>query len=219
MACTVKVNKHGNLAFQLYWDGIESWEGAHGLKDTPKNREKMEARAVLMSEEIENGTFNYLKWFPDGNKAHLFKPKSMWPEIIGEYYKVWIERKKPPIVRAGLERDYRDQFRLYILPKFETTKLAELTPATLDAFRSYLLHEKGLSLKSVRNVIDASFRAMYRDARTVDYMPELEGKDPFAVLKWPRVRTPKPDPFTEAERSTIIEYFRTKVPFYYALRL
>jgi hypothetical protein len=29
----------------------------------------------------------------------------------------------------------------------------------LDAFRSYLITEKGLSLKSCRNIIDASFRA------------------------------------------------------------
>ena len=27
MACKVKVNRHGYLAFRLYWDGNESWEG------------------------------------------------------------------------------------------------------------------------------------------------------------------------------------------------
>ena len=64
MACKVKVNRHGFLAFRLYWDAHESWEGT-GLKDTPKNRQSMEARAVLISEEIERGTFDYLKWFPD----------------------------------------------------------------------------------------------------------------------------------------------------------
>ncbi len=29
MACKVKVNRHGYLAFRLYWDGNESWEGPH----------------------------------------------------------------------------------------------------------------------------------------------------------------------------------------------
>ena len=96
----------------------------------------------------------------------------------------------PSRTRPGLERDYRDHFRLYILPKFENTMVADLTPALLEAFRSYLLQEyeartptKRLSLKSVKNIIDASFRAMVRDARTVDYLIE---KDPFEALLWPR---------------------------------
>src|SRR5262249_37406899 len=124
-------------------------------------------------------------------------------------------RKKGPVVRKGLERDYRDQFRLYILPKFEHTMLEELTPALLDAFRSYLLHDKGLSLKSARNIIDATFRAMFRDARTVDYIAGIQGKDPFAALQWPRLKSGKPDPFTEEERDALIAYFCEKAPFYY----
>jgi hypothetical protein len=88
---------------------------------------------------MEHGTFDYLKHFPNGNKAALFKPKAAPPKTIGEYYQVWIPRKTPPAVRPGLERDYRDHFRIYILPKFETTLIAELTPALLEAFRRYLL--------------------------------------------------------------------------------
>jgi hypothetical protein len=133
MACKVKVNRHGLLAFRLYWDGRESWEGT-GLKDTPKNRQRMEARAVLISEEMERSTFDYLKWFPEGNKAGQFKPKEEPSKTIGEYYRGWILRKKPPVVRPGLERDYRDQFRIYILPKFENTLIANLTPALLERF-------------------------------------------------------------------------------------
>ena len=45
MACKVKVNRHGFLAFRLYWNGTESWEGT-GLKDNAKNRKRVEARAV-----------------------------------------------------------------------------------------------------------------------------------------------------------------------------
>ena len=103
MACIVKVNRHGRLAFRLYWTDpeqgrLESWEGT-GLKDNAKNRKRVEARAVLITEEMENGTFDYLKRFPDGNKAHLFKPKAPRAETVGQYYPDWIERKKPPFVR------------------------------------------------------------------------------------------------------------------------
>jgi integrase len=132
--------------------------------------------------------------------------------MIGEYYRIWIERKKPPVVRAGLERDYKEHFKRYILPKFEDVVITELTPALLEAFRSYLLQERGLALKSVRNIINASFRAMIRDARRVDYLIE---KNPFEALGWPRVQPPKPDPFTEEERDNIISYFRSHIPFYF----
>jgi integrase len=218
MACKVKVNRHGFLAFRLYWNGVESWEGT-GLKDNAKNRQRMEARSVLISEEMEKGTFDYLKWFPEGNRAEQFKPKEEPPKTIREYHRAWILRKTPPVVRPGLQRDYKDHFRIYILPKFEDTLIADLTPALLEAFRSYLLQEYEartptgrLSLKSVKNIIDASFRAMIRDARTVDYLIE---KDPFEALVWPRKQLSKPDPFEEQERDAIIAYFRQKVPFYY----
>src|SRR5215831_6882397 len=221
MACKVEVSRHGSLAYKLYWFRLPqgtSWEGT-SLKDNPKNRRSMEARAVLMNEEFEAGTFDYLKWFPNGNKAHLFRPQSTTPKTIGEYYRAWILRKTPPIVRPGLQRDYRDQFRLYILPKFENTRISELTPAELEAFRRYLLQEYKartpsgrLSLKSVKNIMDGSFRAMIRDARTVDYLIE---KDPFEALIWPRKVPNKPDPFEEEERDSIIEYFRQKNHFYY----
>src|SRR5215472_15444652 len=127
MACSVKVNRHGYLAFRLYWDGHESWEGT-GLTDTPRNRKRVEARAELMNEEMETGTFDYLRWFPEGNKAQQFKPKTAKdskPKTVGEYFQVWIQSKKPPAIRKGLERDYREHFRRYILPQFERLNIAD----------------------------------------------------------------------------------------------
>jgi len=74
MACKVKVNRHGFLAFRFYWNGREFWQGT-GWRDTPKNRIKAEGKALEITEEIKARTFNYLKWFPKGNKAHL---SSQW---------------------------------------------------------------------------------------------------------------------------------------------
>src|SRR5262249_62311879 len=71
MACKVKVNHHGYLAFRLYWNGIKAWEGT-GLKDNSKNRQRVEARGVFIFEEMEGGGFGCIKLFPNGNKGHLF---------------------------------------------------------------------------------------------------------------------------------------------------
>ncbi|MEA2659695.1 MAG: integrase [Candidatus Binatota bacterium] len=222
MACVVKTNHSGYLALQLFWRGLRSWQGT-GDRDTPKNRGLLEARARIISEEMERGTFDYRKHFPDGNMAELFRPPApviVRPITIGEYFKkVWIPRKRPPVIRKGLERDYRDDFKRYILPKFENTTWAELTAPMLDAFRTYLLDERKLALKSCKNIIDGSFRACYRDAREFDSLPEIQGPHQFEKLAWPRMRSGKPNPFSEEERDKIPDYFKRKIPHYYPFAL
>src|SRR5258705_13909766 len=127
MGCKVHVNRHGRLCFRIYYKGREFWEGT-ALLDTQENRKDAEALSRVISKTIRKGSFNYLDFFPQGNRADEFKPKQPESATIGEYYLKWIERKKTPVIRKGLARDYRDHFRLYILPKFEDTKIEELTP-------------------------------------------------------------------------------------------
>jgi integrase len=71
----------------------------------------------------------------------------------------------------------------------------------------------GYCLKSCRNIIDGTFRAMMRDARLEE--PKLGLKDEFANVTWKRLPTPKPDPFTAEERDIILSHFKKKHPFYY----
>src|ERR1700752_5091664 len=104
VSCIIKTNRVGNLAYQLFFDRIRTWEGTK-LKDTPDNRRLLEARAVLISHEIKTGAFDYLKWFPQGNRAHLFRETSQSrPVTVGEYYEKWILDQAPPLVRKSCER-------------------------------------------------------------------------------------------------------------------
>ena len=79
MSCTVRTNKHGNLSLRLFWQGREWQERVTNrgkpVKDTPLNRKRVEARALIINEEMEAGKFDYLRWFPEGNRAHELKPK------------------------------------------------------------------------------------------------------------------------------------------------
>ena len=212
MACAVTVNRHGILTFRIYFQGRDVWKST-GKPDTAENRREVEALAVIISKGIREKTFS-LDWFQE--EAAEQKPNK---QTVGGYYAEWIERKKPPVVRAGLERDYREHFNRYILPHFRNVALVDLTPEKLGDFREYLLHERGLSLKSCRNIIDATFRAMVRDWRDGEaFKPKEAGgqlhPDPFAFLKWQRAPKHKPDPFTEQERDEIIDQFGKKSPFY-----
>ena len=177
MACKVKVNRHGFLAFRLYWDGRESWEGTE-WRDTPNNRAKAEGKAVEISEEIKARTFNYLKWFPKGNKAHEFGATQSTPAVenkpltVRKFYEEWIEKKKPPFVRLSLQRDYQQSFKKDILPFLGTMELNSITTDTLENFRMYLVNERKLGLKTAKNIVDGSLKAMLRDAgRRLDRNP------------------------------------------------
>jgi integrase len=216
MACKVKVNRHGYLAFRFYWNGREFWQGT-GWKDTEKNRAKAEGKALEITDEIRARTFNYLKWFPKGNKAQEFQPKSDKPVIenkpltVREFYESWIEKKKPPFVRRSLEKAYRQHFNCYVLPFIGDSELDDLTTDTLEDFRINLIQERGIGLSTAKNVISGSLQAMMRDAG------KKIQSNPFNDLPpkwWPRLQQEQPDPFTEVERDAILQYYRANRPYW-----
>ena len=132
---------------------------------------------------------------------------------VGAYYAIWIERKVEPLFRRSKIRDYKQAFKKHILPRFEHTSLIEIKTGDLAEFQVALI-KTGIKVKSARNVIDANFRAMYRDARAE--VEALAGKDPFLDLRWPKVRRDPPEPFTPEEQKKILDYFAEREPFYYA---
>jgi len=220
VGCKVRTTSSGYLAYRLRSKLVPGYQSQErtGLRDTPTNRKRLDARARVIADEMAAGSFDYVRWFPNGSKAALLKPPPAAPRVLTlrEYADtVWLPRKKPPLVRAWCAYDYRKHLRNHILPAFGDLPFDTITPAALERFRAELL-KKPLALKSVRNVIDATFRALYRDARQTD---KLVTGDPFATLKWPRRPAHKPDPFDEGERDSIVKHFRRKRPHYHAFVL
>jgi integrase-like protein len=169
-----------------------------------------------ITDEIKAGTFNYLRWFPKGNKAHEFGPKIVdkpvesKPQTIKEVFDGWIEKKKPPFVRRSCEKGYRQHFSCYILPFMGNVELNGVTVDTLENFRVHLTHECEISINTAKNVIGGSLRAMFRDVH------KDVKRDPFADLPkkwWPRQQQEEPDPFTEDERDLILDYYRANRPY------
>ncbi len=175
-----------------------------------------------MSDEMAEGKFDYLWWFPSGNKAHLFRrapPEPRVPPTVHEYAEhTWLPRKKPPMVRASLADTYHWALK-HIERRFRDVRLDRVTTPALEDFRAFLTGPeresgRGLKMKTARDIIDGSFRALYRDAREID---GLVTGDPFAALRWPAKIDPEPDPFTEEERDLLIDYFWHKNRHYYPL--
>ncbi len=170
-------------------------------------------QAAIIGAEIRAGTFDYARWFPTGKRTGSIEFRAPSAEqqnakkiSIGEYYQAWIERKVPPLVRPSRARDYRNHFRTYILPSLADVELTAFSLEHLEDLRLFLQTKRRLGLKTVRNVIDGSLRAMFRDARKAG----IEAAFPFEDLEWPRRVVPRPDPFTEEERDRLLEYFFRK---------
>jgi hypothetical protein len=103
VGCIVKVNRHGFLALRLFWNGMRSWEGT-GLADTPENRKLLEAAALVISTEIKKKSFDYLKHFPTGNKARLFKPAEQFTPsqiTVAGYFKFGSRSRQSAFGRTG----------------------------------------------------------------------------------------------------------------------
>ena len=208
MGCKVKRNKKsGKLAFRIFWNGFpggRSWETTD-LPDTPENRRLAEAQAVLIASDIKKGAFDYCRWFPYGNKAYLFQPQKI-PTTTAEYFEQWIQEKKPPFVRKSLERDYRQHWQCYLKHRFGSREIASIGVSDLKELRRSLLAEN-LKLKTVKNIVAGTLRAMLRDAQ----IDEVIKRSPFEDLPrkgwWPEIETPPPDPLTSEERDKVCEWF------------
>ena len=222
MSCNVKVNRHGRLAFHLFWNGIRSWEGT-GLKDTPENRALVEAKALLLTAEIKNGTFNYLAYFPNGNKAHLFRQETAKPMTIvtvKSYFNRWI-KKQSSRVRPHRVKDYESQFERHILKtKVDNTTFGNLhLPAlAVDHLKELQgkLTAKELKAATVNAVVHGSLRALLRDARGERLMTaDLYDRAFFKPL--PLTDTEGSiDPYKPEEREKILDGFREKRRHYHA---
>jgi integrase len=128
---------------------------------------------------------------------------------VGEYYETWINIKNSLTNRKSNLRDYRQHFTAYLLASFARAPLSTITVTCLVKFQASL--SERVSLKTTRNVIDGSFRALWRSAREGN----LVEHDPFVLLKWPRRPKSRPDPFTAEERQKILAYIAENDGFYY----
>lgn len=135
---------------------------------------------------------------------------------LEQYYKAWLPEQNAS-ARPAQARDYKRHFDDYIIPTLGPIPLAELRAKDVRALQAELLARKQaprkdrpktatLGVKTVKNVIGGSLRAMIRQAAA----DELVTRDVFAGLVWPEWVPPEPDPFDVGEVTRICEWFARK---------
>ena len=130
---------------------------------------------------------------------------------VGEFYETWIrEKESSQTLRKSLLVSYKQHYSGYLRSEFGLTLLATISVSCLSRFRSKLLDQK-LSVKTCRNIIDATFRTMWKDARRAG----LVESNPFELLDWPAYHHDQPDPFTVEERDAILAWTYEHERFYF----
>jgi len=130
---------------------------------------------------------------------------------VGEFYETWIQQKwNDHTLRQSLKTSYKQHWNCYLLSEFRHSMLTAIGLESLSRFRTKLL-EKNVSLKTVRNILDGSFRTLWRDARRAG----LVESNPFELLDWPAYHRDRPDPFTVEERDAILAWTHEHERFYY----
>ena len=84
------------------------------LKDTKANRKAMEIKDQAIRLAKQTGTFDYLKFFPDGAKAKLFKDSAS-DMLFTKAWDLWMSEKS---LRENTERGWTSAFNLHIKPYF-----------------------------------------------------------------------------------------------------
>lgn len=220
VACTLQ-KKKGRLYFRIIWKKQTFWQKLNA-PETLDEIESGTASARVISDEIEKGSFDYLRWFPHGNKAHLFKSQEQSVShsliTVRSYYEEWLPNQKDR-VRAHRTKDYVSIKRHVLEARigkilFGDIPLGLLKISDLKALQGKL-KAKDLKSRSVNGVIHSCLRAMLRDARIDGHVSvNLYDRDFFKPLPTTDTK-PSIDPYTPEEREIILEYFRTKNPHYY----
>ena len=72
-------NRNGWLYLDFYCYGPDGRKircvESTGLKDTKFNRKRIEDKDKAIRYELKHGRFDYLHFFPNGTKAHIFTPQ------------------------------------------------------------------------------------------------------------------------------------------------
>ncbi len=228
--CHVETVPGGRLALRFVLDvpGL----GRKRVKETtaldaanPEHTDRVNRLADVIGAEIRNGTFDYVRHFPNGKWVPYFRPGQIPdrdPELVagattptvGDWYVIWMARLNVPGVRVSRLRDYGSHWPNYLrdeighLPLTKAGTFAVLADLQATLRRRPSRRNNTLTEHTVKNVIGGTLRAMLRDAQKAH--PVLNIAFEFDQLDWQRTEFRGGTPFSEEERDRLLRYYAAK---------
>lgn len=208
----------GRLFLHFFWRGRRFREYVN-LRDTRANRRNLERKMRLIRAQIENDTFDYLAWFPNGSKAAEYQhggARRDGVERLGDYLERWHRTRSPyrsdgsvmvgrRVLRPSTWQNDGLVIRNRLIPALGTLYIDELSRRQLREFKRQLLDKGGrggkpLSPKTVNNVMGVLKKAL-EDA----VEDEIIDRNPTPRLDGGGDLRAEPDPFTSDEVGRLLE--------------
>ena len=232
MGCRIRTTAAGNVAFRLYWRGVESQESTRS-RATAKNLASCQRVADRIDALVRHGRYtddDYRRDFPFGSRREIFgaaewhkkRPdldadwidrESRRSATVAGYFPAWLEASRVTKRPTRIE-DYQTQFRLYVEPYVGQMRLREITLDDMRAWQKALLIDRKLAVNTAYGAICGTFRAMWKDARR-SMRKIVDIGDPFDGLEWPAKRHEMRVPIAADDEQIILAHFRTRTPHYY----
>jgi integrase-like protein len=213
--CSIEAHK-GRLRLRWRWMAANGTDchvaRAVGLDDTEENRGRLEPLSKVITSLVRAGKDPAPildEMLSAGGSGTETVAKLGNVVTVETYFREFIERMKPPLVRKAQARDLRRHIEGYILPRIGGVPLSELRPKDIRALQAELLATKSrktkklLSVKTVKNAISGSLCTMIGQA----VLDEIVTADLFAGLKWPKWNPPGADPLSDKERDSVLKWF------------
>lgn len=127
--------------------------------------------------------------------------------IFTDYCDSWFVSNSPRLKQSSRAK-YHTNIERHIKPYFGYGPLSSITPEKVDGFTRFLLHEKNLSVKTVRDIL-VLFHAIltYIEKRTRQSFSDIE-------IIYPKKCRNKIRVLNECEEKTLIRYLAHKMDLY-----
>jgi len=197
------VHKRGNRLWLSFYYLGEKVREPSGFTDTPQNRKMLRKRMDLIMAEIDNGLFEFSRWFPKSRRREFFaelegrEVKIDPREILFKDYKETWRRDMSPGWSRNQIRDYRSIFNAHLIPAFGDLPFSEIRPIRIEKFLAQLKgHRKQngdpLSGKRIQNIFIPLRKIVYHAISEYGWN---DFRDPFLKLKFPSIRKKQVQPF------------------------
>ena len=158
--------------------------------NTPANREHAKRLVGIIEYEIQAGTFNYSRHFP--NSAKLIE------NTFGHYLDIWLKIKSNSVAATSY-RGYANKAEVHVRPRWGKVQIDQIDHIHLQEWVQDTLSST-LKNKTIRDII-SNVRQVFRLYRTRMKVAHDPTEGLFVRLPDPEA----PDPFTRAEIKQILE--------------
>lgn len=218
----VRSTKDGYLFLDFYYKDIRCREYTT-LEDNEKNRIYLEKVMTTIEKEKAKGTFDYLKYFPEGSKADIFTngDRPAMPQSSGQYgfeKFTWKWLKATQVEwKYSTKQDFNSIIENHLIPYFKDSDIRTISKIVLKEFRTSLTAKPGrkgqqMSNKRINNIM-AVLRLIINEA-----CDEFDQPSPFDKIEPLSVVNKDINPFSPAEVNIFLNGVRSDFKNYYTTR-